>query len=100
MAHRIHSPSLRKMRFSTSSSISNDIFFFFFADDGSTETGIESKTQSDGVSSLSVNGCGSFDGVNVASFRIEITISPSQKLPNCDNGVRYFEFVFDEKIKE
>ena len=97
MAHRIHSPSLRKMRFSTSSSTSNDIFF---ADDGSTETGIESKTQSDGVSSLSINGCRSFEGVNVASFRIEITINPSQKLPNCDNGVRFFEFVFDEKIKE
>ena len=75
-------------------------YIFFFADDGSTETGIESKTQSDGVSPLSINGCGSFEGVNVASFRIEITISPSQKLPNCDNGVRFFEFVFDEKIKE
>ena len=97
MAHRIHSPSLRKMRFSTSSLTSNDIFF---ADDGSTETGIASKTQSDGVSSLSINGCGPFEGVNVASFRIEITISPSQKFPNRDNGVRFFEFVFDDKIKE
>ena len=56
------------------------MIIFFFADDGSTETDIESKTQSDGVSSLSINGCDSFEGVNVASFRIEITISPSQKL--------------------
>ena len=79
MAHSVHSPSLRKMRFSTSSSTSNDNFFFF-ADDGSAETDIESKTQSYGVSSLSINGGCSFEGVNVASFRIEITISPSQKL--------------------
>ena len=67
MAHSVHSPSLRKMRFSTSSSTSNDNFFF--ADDGSAETDIESKTQSDCVASLSINGCGSFEGVNVASFR-------------------------------
>ena len=86
------------MRFSTSSSTSSD---FFFADDDSKETDIESKTQSDGVhvSSLSINGCGSFEGVNVASFRIKITTSPSQKLPNCDNGVRFFDFVFDKISK-
>ena len=70
----------------------------FFADDGLTETDIESKIQSDGVSSLSINGCGSFEGRSVASFRIEI--SPSQKLPECDNGERFSEFVFDEKSKK
>ena len=73
---------------------------FFFADDGLKETDIESKTQSDGVTSLSINGCGPFEGGNVASFRVEITISPSQKLPDCDNGERFFEFVFDEKSKK
>ena len=72
----------------------------FFANDGLTETDIEPKTQSDGVTSLSMYGCGSFEGGNVASFPIEITISPSQKLPNCDNGERFFEFVFDEKSKK
>ena len=51
------------------------MIFYFLADDGSTKTDIESKTQSDGVTSLSINGCGSFESVNVASFRIEITIS-------------------------
>ena len=75
MAHSVHSPSLRKMRFWKSSSTSNDNCFF--ADHGSTETDIESKTKSDGVTSLSINGCDSFEGVNVASFRIEITISLS-----------------------
>ena len=73
---------------------------FFFADDGLTETDIESKSQSDGVTSLSINGCGSFEGGNIASFRIEITISPSQKLPNCDDGESFYEFVFDEKSKK
>ena len=42
-------------------------------DDGLTQTDIESKTQSDCVTSLSINGCGSLEGRNVASFRIEIT---------------------------
>ena len=83
------------MRFSTSSSIDN-----FFDDDCLTETYIESNTQSDGVTSLSINGCGFFEGGNVASFRIEITISPSQKLLDRDNGERFFEYVFDEKSKK
>ena len=95
MALIVHSPSLRKMRFSTSSSKD-----FFFADDGLKETDIESKTQSDGVTSLSKNGCGSFEGGNVASVRVEITINPSQKLPDCDNGEWFFEFVFDEKSRK
>ena len=47
---------------------------FFFADDGLTETDIESYTESHGVTSMSINGCGSFEGGNVTSFRIEITI--------------------------
>ena len=72
----------------------------FFADDGFKETDIESKTQSDGVTSLSKNWCGSFEVGNIASFQIEITISPSQTLQNCDNGERFFEFVFDEKSKK
>ena len=93
MAHSVHSPSLRKMQLSTSSSNDN-----FFAVDGLTGIDIESKIQSDGVTSLSINGCGSFEGGNVASFRIEI--SPSQKLPDCDNRERFFEFVFDEKSKK
>ena len=61
---------------------------------------IESKTQSDCITLLSINGCGSFEGGNVVSFRIKITISPSQKLPNCDYGKRFFEFVFNEKSKK
>ena len=85
------------MQFSTSSSNDN-----FFVDDGLTETDIESETQSDGVTSLSINGCGSFEGGNFESFRITLTICPSQKLPDCDNGERFFEFkfVFDEKSKK
>ena len=80
MAHSAHSPSLRKIRFSTSSS--NDIFVF---------------AESDGVTSMSINGGGSFEGGNVASFRIEITICPSQKIPNSENEERFFDIVFDEK---